>query len=73
MVLDHRFAVNMAHRRKMVFGFCTKRTGGFTIMDDFVMSESGAVVLSTMVANNGKRSNERERARRMACRQMSWR
>ena len=38
-------------------GVYTKRTGGFTIMDDFVMKESSVVVLSTMVANNGKRRN----------------
>ena len=61
----------MVHRRNKASGVYTKRTGGFTIiiiiiiiiMDDFVMSETGAVVLSTMVANNGKRSNARERAR----------
>ena len=53
----------MVHRGKMVFGFCTNWTGGFTIMDNFVMSESSVVVLSAMVANNGKRSNARERAR----------
>ena len=61
-VLERCFAVKMVHRGKMVFGFCTKWTGIISL-DDFVMSESSVVVLSTMVANNDKRRNERKRAR----------